>query len=357
MAGWDWRDDNNQQWQRSRDQDRWQWRGSDNSQQWHSSASDNSQQWQRKWDWRDYYTYAPDHKWFSGDSQQWDSEPEKAISDSSSSEEEEEWEPSPSRDILRGHGANDKRRKRRELERAGLPVPEWLQPNKISSLNKADQDQRRKLQKQLYKLEEDYTQTKTKKEGHEVWMKILDVKEELKELLAPHTKCPPGNRPKPPKPPPPKPRPKGLQPAKPARGQGTPAQGGEQGTLCSIQEQPEKAEEEEEKKEETENVKKETKVEPDKAESAPHRNKKRGGQMMMMMMMMMRRRERRSSSLQRLKPRKTSLKRQSLLMQTWKMRKRRSLTRQRNRKMMKPEKASHSKQPEKASHASSQQWL
>ena len=85
----------------------------------------------------------------------------------------------------------------------------------------------------------------------------------------------PSNRPKPPKPLPPKPRPKGLQPAKPAKGQDTPAQGGEQGTLCSTQEQPEKAEEEEEKKEETENVKKETKVEPDKAESAPHRNKKK----------------------------------------------------------------------------------
>ena len=95
---------------------------------------------------RDYYSYAPDHKWFSEDSQHWDYEPGKAISDSSS-EEEEEWDPSPSRDILRGHGANEKRRKRRELGRAGKPVPDYLQPNKIGSLSQADQEQRRKLQK------------------------------------------------------------------------------------------------------------------------------------------------------------------------------------------------------------------
>ncbi len=56
----------------------------------------------------------------------------------------------------------------------------------------------------------------------------------------------------------------------------------------------------------------------------------------------MKRRRRRSNSLQRLKPRQASLKRQSLkvIRQTWKMLKRRSLTRQRKRKMMKPEKAS-----------------
>ena len=94
-----------------------------------------------------------------------------------------------------------------------------LQPNKISSLNKADQDQRRQLQKIVQAGGRLYS-NKNKKEGHEAWMKILDVKEELKELLASHTSCPRSNRPKPPKPPPPKPRPKGLQPAKPAKGQG-----------------------------------------------------------------------------------------------------------------------------------------
>ena len=72
-------------------------------------------------------------------------EPGKVISDSSSGEEEE-WDPSPSRDILRGHGANETSRKRRELERAGKPVPDYLQPNKIGSLSKADQEQKRKLQ-------------------------------------------------------------------------------------------------------------------------------------------------------------------------------------------------------------------
>ena len=114
---------------------------------------------------------------------------------------------------------------------------------------------------------------------------------------------------------------------KPAKGQGTPAQGGEQGTLSTIKEQPEKAEEKETKKEETEHVKEETTVEPDKAEAAPHRNKKERSGLMRMM------RKRRSNSLQR----------QSLLkamVQTWKMMKR-SLTTQRKKhdEEKKPDKA------------------
>ena len=63
-------------------------------------------------------------------------------------------------------------------------MPDWLKPNKMSSLSKADQEQRRKLQKQLYKLEEAYSKTTTKREGQEIWNEIVDIKEELRELLA-----------------------------------------------------------------------------------------------------------------------------------------------------------------------------
>ena len=89
----------------------------------------------------------------------------------------------PTRGIIRGERASNKRKERRALEREGKPVPPWLQALKVPSLNKAENMERRKLQEQLQSLERQYNSAKSWEEQKKIWNDILETKHSLKRLF------------------------------------------------------------------------------------------------------------------------------------------------------------------------------
>ena len=84
-------------------------------------------------------------------------------------------------------GEPAKAKTRRELQRQNKPVlvPE-LQPKNLDlkRLSKGQQAERQSLQRELYQLERALMRTRGKKEQNAIWENILDVKQQLKTLLA-----------------------------------------------------------------------------------------------------------------------------------------------------------------------------
>ena len=176
-------------------------------------------------DWQDYSSLPPQHH-FNPEKDKGTLKVKKE--EEESEEDSEDFVPDKTnRSLNRGWGALQKRKERRSLEQAGLPVPEHLQPNRVS-LNKAQQAERRALQQKLNSLQQAFMACETKGRAKKIWAEMQDLKEDMKDLLSgcsQPAKAKPVH-PKPPKPPAPK-----VKPEK-----GTPSTGGESGSLAKPEE-------------------------------------------------------------------------------------------------------------------------